>query len=470
MKTFTNVTIPRLIVLLLTSVLALMQGTALGQDRILFSQQQLDQMLAPVALYPDPLLAHMLMASTYPIEVIEAARWSRAHRGLQGDQAVDSAAQQDWDPSVKSLLLFPQVLAWMDENLEWTRALGDAFLAQEPQIMETVQALRQRAQATGSLHSGDRVRVLEEAQSIALEPADPQLIYVPYYDPRVVYGPWWWPGSPPLYLGPWPGYYLSPGYVASVYWPSAIGISAKFFFGSFDWRRRQIRVVHGNSYHYNTVGINHQANTIAGQTSNAGTNRTPGVWQHDPAHRRSIAYRDPALQNQFSVSRAQQAKSPSAAPARGTSTSSTVSPESRNGSIHAPDSRLLNARSGANESTDARDNRSEYLRHRPEMRPAQPETPRAEVRNEARIEAPRAITPRPEMRPVQPEARRAEVRIEPRIEAPRAITPRPEMRPAQPEARRVEVRVEPRIETPRAITARPEMRRPQPETRRDARS
>jgi len=209
--------------------------SALAQNQPAFTQQQLDQMLAPIALYPDPLLSQVLMASTYPLEVVEAARWSKAHPGLEGDDAVRAVAQQSWDPSVKSLVAFPQVLAWMDESLDWTSNLGDAFLAQETQVMETVQTLRQRAQAAGALRSDDRNRIVSEAGAIAVVPASPQIIYVPYYDPLVVYGPWWWPAYPPVHWRPWPDYYARPGYAAGYYWGPGIRISAGFLL-----RRRRL--------------------------------------------------------------------------------------------------------------------------------------------------------------------------------------------------------------------------------------
>ncbi len=141
--------LPKLLVLLFSALLAF-QPAAYSQDNAgpAFTQQELDQMLAPIALYPDPLLSQILMASTYPLEVVEAARWSRAHSGLRGDRAVRAAADQDWDPSVKSLVAFPQILAMMDQRLEWTERLGDAFLAQEPAVMDSVQVLRQRAYTT----------------------------------------------------------------------------------------------------------------------------------------------------------------------------------------------------------------------------------------------------------------------------------------------------------------------------------
>ena len=182
------------------------QNYASAQDQRAFTQQELDQMLAPIALYPDPLLSQILMASTYPLEVVEASRWSRAHPNLQGDQAVRAAEREDWDPSVKSLVAFPQIITMMDQKLEWTERLGDAFLAQQPEVMGTVQRLRQKAYAAGNLRSNDQLRVVPQGQIIVVEPANPRVVYVPYYDPMIVYGPWWWPAYRPVYWAPWPGY------------------------------------------------------------------------------------------------------------------------------------------------------------------------------------------------------------------------------------------------------------------------
>ena len=323
MKALARYTRMRLLALLLALLPALLPGIGPGsahaEEQPVFSQQQLDRMQAPIALYPDPLLSQLLMASTYALEVVEAARWSKAHPGLQGDAAVIAAAQQNWDPSVKSLVAFPQLLAWMDENLEWTRGLGDAFLAQEPQVMETVQSLRQRAQAAGTLRSDDRIRVLDEAQSIAVVPADPQILYVPYYDPLLMYGTWWWPAYPPVRWRPWPGYSIRPGYAASLpslptlHWGPGIIISTGFFFGAFDWPRRQVRVVSATNHHYNTVTVSRQADYAQANAAAVNrvnpvnpvnpVNRGPGVWQHNPAHRGGVAYRDPAVQRQFGAPR-----------------------------------------------------------------------------------------------------------------------------------------------------------------------
>src|SRR3989304_2353649 len=168
------------------------QNSAAAQSIRAFTQEELDQMLAPIALYPDSLLSQILMASTYPLEVGEAARWSRTNPDLKGDQAVTAVEKKNWDPSVKSLVAFPQILMMMDEKLDWTERLGDAFLGQQTQVMDTVQYLRQRAQAAGNLNSNDQIRVDQQGEVIVIEPANPQVIYVPYYDPAVIYGPWWW--------------------------------------------------------------------------------------------------------------------------------------------------------------------------------------------------------------------------------------------------------------------------------------
>src|SRR5882757_1177057 len=138
MKTFFEHAAKQLLVLLVSASVAFAQ-TLPAQRRAPVTQQELDQMLAPIALYPDSLLSQIFMASTYPLEVVEAARWARANPGLTGQQAVDAVGERDWDASVKSLAAFPQILAMMDQQLEWTARLGDVFIAQEPQVMETVQ-------------------------------------------------------------------------------------------------------------------------------------------------------------------------------------------------------------------------------------------------------------------------------------------------------------------------------------------
>lgn len=262
-----------------------------GQSLRSYSQPELDQMLAPVALYPDPLLSQVLMAATYPLEVVEAARWTRANPGLQGDDAVRAVQDEDWDPSVKSLVAFPQVLQRMDEKLDWTSALGDAFLAQEPDVMDTVQQLRRRAQAAGNLQSNERMQVQQQGQSIVLQPAAPQFLYVPYYDPYVVYGPWWWPAYQPVFWAPWPGYArpYHPGLSIGFWWGQPVSLSLNFFFGNFDWHHRHVRVAHPAAYYYRPPVV------VVNRTMVVDRSR----WQHDPHHRRHVVYRAPELRQRF---------------------------------------------------------------------------------------------------------------------------------------------------------------------------
>jgi len=274
--------------------LILGHGSARAQEASGFSQQQLDQMLAPVALYPDPLLSQILMAATYPLEVVEAARWSRNHSNLIGDDAVRAADGQNWDPSVKSLLAFPQVLERMDENLQWMQALGDAFLGQEPQVLDTVQGLRRRAHAAGYLGSNEYRRVVATGAILAIQPAAPQIVYVPYYDPMVVYGPRWWPDYRPFQWRPFAGYYVPPGIVTGFCWGPSIRISSGFFFGALDWSNRQVVVIRSN--YYNAVVY---PNLIAGRRDHA-----PSLWQHDTNHRRGVAYPSVDIHQRFAYSNA----------------------------------------------------------------------------------------------------------------------------------------------------------------------
>jgi len=245
-----------------------------AQAQRTYSQPELDQMLAPIALYPDPLLSQVLMAATYPAEVDQAAAWSRANPGLQGDDAVRAVQYEAWDPSVKSLVAFPQILARMYENPGWTRSLGDAFLRQERHVMDTVQQLRRRAQAAGNLQSSEQMQVQQQGQVILVQPASSQYVYVPYYDPLIVYGTWWWPAYRPIAWAPWPR-------------PARVYLSLGFFFGDFDWHRRHVRVVHPTAYYYRPLTLVNRTVAV-----------TPHRWQHEPRRLEAFAQRRPALVQQ----------------------------------------------------------------------------------------------------------------------------------------------------------------------------
>ena len=193
--------------LILAAAVALFSASTLAQspdrsDYPQFAQAELDSMLAPIALYPDSLLSQLLIATTYPRDVAEAAAWSRGNPGLTGEEAVRAVANEPWDPSVKSLVAFPQVLAMMDEHLDWTERLGDAFMSNPAMVSETIQALRSRADRAGNLRSGEEVVVRRDYNSYVIEPASPEVVHVPYYDPHVAYGSWWWPDYPPMYWNP----------------------------------------------------------------------------------------------------------------------------------------------------------------------------------------------------------------------------------------------------------------------------
>jgi hypothetical protein len=260
------------------------------EDEPAFSQAELDQMLAPIALYPDALLSQILMAATYPLEVVEAARWSRDNPGLEGEQAVEAVADRDWDPSVKALLALPQVLARMDADLAWTRRLGDAFLLQEAQVMDTVQGLRARASAAGHLEALEHVRVQRDREVIIVEPAHPQIVYVPDYHPSVIYGTWWWPAYPPVSWGPPPGYGASTVFS----WGSGIHVTSGFFFSTCDWYRRHLVIVnvhkHRHRHHFKS-GRHH------------GKHDGFHKWRHNPKHRRGVVYRHETLNRAYGRSR-----------------------------------------------------------------------------------------------------------------------------------------------------------------------
>jgi len=269
MKAFLKSVVAGFLAVLLTA------SAASAQNRPAFTPEELDQMLAPIALYPDPLLSQILMAATYPFEVVQAARWSRANSHLKGQEAARAVEPMDWDPSVKSLVAFPQILHRMDEQLDWTQRLGEAFLDQEPHVMDAIQGLRQRAARAGSLRSNEQMQVTRQDEHILIEPAQPQVVHVPYYDPSVVYGPWWWPAYPPVYWGAPPGYYAWPAYAPGFFWGTGIAISWGFFFGHTDWHHHQVKVVPVNAHH----------------PAHGVPTAKPVKWQHDTVHRRNVPYR-----------------------------------------------------------------------------------------------------------------------------------------------------------------------------------
>ena len=185
---------------------------AAGAPAVTYSTAQLDQMLAPIALYPDTLLSEILMASTYPIQVVEAERWLQtpANAAIKGDALVAALQPMAWDPSVKSLVPFPSVLKELGDQLDWTQSLGTAFANQQADVMAQVQVLRHQSESCGKLVSTPQIRVSHQGAAVVIEPADPAVVYVPVYNPAVVYGTWAYADYPPFYYPPYPGFYVGP--------------------------------------------------------------------------------------------------------------------------------------------------------------------------------------------------------------------------------------------------------------------
>jgi hypothetical protein len=244
-----------------------------------FSQAELDQVVAPIALYPDALLAQVLIASTYPIEVVYADRWIAANPGLKSTALEDALQSQSWDPAVKSLTVLPQVLLMMSQKLDWTQKLGDAFLAQQKDVMATVQALRAKALAEGTLKDSKEQRVIVVTENnvtiIKIEPVDPEVVYVPTYDPSIVYGTWAYPAYPPYYWYP-PGYYYPGGaFLAGIIIGGAL-------WGDCDWGNGGVHVDHHKYNNFNRTNISGDNN-----------------WRHDVNHRGGVPYRDQRVAHQY---------------------------------------------------------------------------------------------------------------------------------------------------------------------------
>jgi hypothetical protein len=251
------------------------------------TQAQLDQLVAPVALYADPLLADILTASTYPLETVEAQRWIAvpANAALKGDALAAALDAQDWDPSVEALVPFPQILQMMDGHLDWTQRLGEAFLAQEADVMDAVQRLRHRAQGAGTLQSSPEQTVKNDGDAVTISPPATEVVYVPAYDPWCVYGPWPYPAYPPYYFAPWSGSCVPADYVIAF----DAGLLLPFAFwewGFFDWHRHHIGI------HRDRFDRFHPGHERAGD-----------VWRHDAAHRGGVPYRDPRNVQQFQPER-----------------------------------------------------------------------------------------------------------------------------------------------------------------------
>jgi Protein of unknown function (DUF3300) len=250
----------------------------------LLGADQLDQLVAPIALYPDTLLAEVLMASSYPLEVVQADRWAIANKNLKGDALRAAADKQDWDDSVKSLVATPSVLSMMSTKLDWTEKLGDAVLAQQPDVMDAVQRLRTKAQAQNKLQTTKQQTVSTQEQNgkqvIVIAPANPDTIYVPYYDPAVVYGAWPNPAYPPYYFPP------AAGYIAGAAIATGVAFGVGYAVGH--WTSGGNYWGGGVNWGGNNINVNRSINNI-----------NVNNWQHNSYHRRGVAYNNTNVQQRF---------------------------------------------------------------------------------------------------------------------------------------------------------------------------
>jgi hypothetical protein len=248
-------------------------------EQPLLKPEQLEALVAPIALYPDELLANLLAASSYPLEAVQADRWVKGNKNLKGDALKTAVDKQAWDDSVKALASTPDVLAMMSDKLDWTKNLGDAVLAQQPDVMDAVQRLRAKAQANNKLATTKqqkvRVRKQNDSDVIVIEQADPATVYVPYYDPATVYGTWPYAAYPPYYFG-YPSYIgagvIAAGLAFGAGW--AIGRWGNYWGGGCNWGSRNVYVNH--------------------RTTNIGNG-----WQHNPAHRQGVKYNNANVANRF---------------------------------------------------------------------------------------------------------------------------------------------------------------------------
>jgi hypothetical protein len=248
-----------------------------------FSEEQLEQIVAPIALYPDALAMQILMASTYPLEIVEAARWVKKNPNLKGKELEDALKDQDWDPAVKALCGFPSVVANMNDNLDWTRDLGDAVLDQKTQLLDAIQRMRQKAYAAGNLKTTEQQVVTQQPDKIiVIESKSPEVVYVPTYSPVVVYGPTWsYPSYyyPAMYVPPPPGYGLM-AFGAGMAWGAYLS-------GGCDWG-------HGHG----DIKINNEYNFNRNTNINSNINKN-GSWNHNAEHRKGVNYRDNATAKKY---------------------------------------------------------------------------------------------------------------------------------------------------------------------------
>jgi len=245
------------------------------------SPDQLDSLVAPIALYPDSLLAQALVASTYPLEIIQLQQWLGRNKDLKDQALTDAVAKQPWDPAIQSMAVIPDLVKRLADDIQWTTELGNAFLAQQSDVMDAVQRMRKKAQDKGTLASNEQqkveTKVIEEKTVIIVQQANPEVIYVPTYNPTVVY-------PPPIYA--YPPVYYPPPYSGFVTFSVGVMVGAAFWGGGCGWG-------------HNDININRNTNINTGGGRGNGGN---GNWSHNPEHRGAAPYSNKATANKFSGS------------------------------------------------------------------------------------------------------------------------------------------------------------------------
>ncbi len=282
----------RLLVVLLTVVITApfaQAQTAAAADGT-FTAEQLDQLVAPIALYPDDLLSQVLMAATYPLEVVQASRWRKANPSATGSALDEAMAAQPWDPSVKSLVAFPEALKMLDGNLDWAQDLGNAVLGQQEEVMDAVQRMRAKAQSAGNLETTSQQKVVVEKETIIIQPAAPERVYVPVYSPVTVYGAAW---APVRWYYPWHAYPASYWYwgypVARTMSFSAGFVTGALLFGGCNWNN--------HSFYCRSAGYGHawyRGNTNVNVNVHGNVN-----WNHNPSHRHGVSYSNTTVNNRY---------------------------------------------------------------------------------------------------------------------------------------------------------------------------
>jgi hypothetical protein len=269
------------------------QSPAPGNQAQLIPADQLDSLVAPIALYPDPLLGQVLVASTYPLEIVQLQQWLNQHKDLKGQALTDAVMKENWDPSIQAMAVLPDVVKQLADNIKWTSDLGNAFLAQQSDVMDAVQRMRMKAKNAGKLTTTEQqkveTQVVENKTVVVIEPANPQVVYVPSYNPVVVYGPPVYP-YPPIYYPP-PGYYAA-GMAISF----GVGLAVGAAWGGGGWGWGCGWGGHNNIYINNNNNFVRNSNINRGQI-NTGTGRSN--WQHNPQHRGAAPYGDRATANKY---------------------------------------------------------------------------------------------------------------------------------------------------------------------------